>query len=50
MHTGLEVMKTSIAQQVNIAFFSPPSSVGDHNPATHPDKVEIPAALHIVRF
>jgi hypothetical protein len=39
-------MKTNIAQ-VNTAPFEPPSAVRDPNPATHPDKVDITASLHM---
>jgi hypothetical protein len=48
-HTGLKVMMTSIAQ-VNTTPLSPPSAVCDPNPATHPDKVDIIAALHTAFF
>jgi hypothetical protein len=41
MHTGLEVVKT------NTAPFSPPSAVRAPNPATHPDKLDTTAALHM---
>jgi hypothetical protein len=40
-------MKTNIAQQVNTAPFLHPSAARDLNPTTHPEKVDITAALHM---
>jgi hypothetical protein len=47
MHTGRQVIKTNLAQQVNTAPFSPPSPVRYPYRATQPDKVDITAALHM---